>query len=454
MYQHIFNNILNPLYESAIKRRNMLKYHKFLGKSQWWSLKELQRFQYGELSRLLQNAYENVPYWRRLFDKLSLKPIDIKNEKDLHKLPIIDKNDIRNNYDEMIATNYKNKTWKKSTGGSTGAPLHFEYTPESYDWRVATSKRGYLWAGCEAGIKQAYIWGANINKVSALQRIKENLHHAILRQKYFNCFKFNEEEMKRTLLALNRYKPAIIVGYTNPLYEFAKFASGCDDLKFKPKAIISAAEKLHDFQRKEISKVFGCEVFNTYGSREFMLIASECDKHDGLHVNMENLVVEVIKEDGSPAKPDEIGEIVITDLHNYGMPFIRYKIGDMAIPSDKQCQCGRGLPLLKDVTGRSLDIIKTSDGKNIPGEFFPHLMKEFQGVKQFQVVQDKIDHLLIRIVKKDELLDSKLSFMKNEIKKVTGTTVKVDISFVEDIPLTSTGKYRVTISELNNNTGA
>lgn len=448
MYRQIFKNILNPIYESVIKRRNMLKYRRFLEDSQWWPYEKLQAFQWEELTKLLRHAYENVPYWRGQFDKLGLKPSDIKTYEDFCRIPVTDKKNIRENHEDMRAVNYSGKTWKKSTGGSTGEPLHFEYTPESYDWRVAASKRGYSWAGCEDGAKQAYIWGTAIGKVSPFKKLKESLHHSFLRQKYFNCFEFSERGMVRAITSLNRYKPEIMVGYTNPLYSFAKYAKGHANIGFKPKAVISAAEALYDFQRKEISSVFGCDVFNTYGSREFMLIASECENHHGLHVNMENLLVEVLGEEGKPVKPGEIGEVVITDLHNYGMPFIRYKIGDLAVFSREPCLCGRGSTILKNVVGRSLDMIKISNGNNIPGEFFPHLMKDFHEVKQFQVIQDKINNLIIKIVKAENISESRLALMKDEILKVVGKEINVSIVFVDKIPLTATGKHRVTISEL------
>lgn len=445
----MFKNILNPIYESVIKRRNMLKYRRFLEDSQWWPYEKLRAFQWKELTKLLKHAYQNVPYWRGQFDKIGLKPSDIKTYEDFSRIPVTDKKSIRENYEEMRAANYNSKTWKKSTGGSTGEPLHFEYTPESYDWRVAASKRGYSWAGCEDGAKQAYIWGTAIGKVSPFKKLKESLHHSFLRQKYFNCFEFSEKDITRAIVSLNRYKPEIIVGYTNPLYNFARYAKEYTNVDFKPKAVISAAEALHDFQRKEISSVFGCNVFNTYGSREFMLIASECENHRGLHINMENLLVEVLREDGSPAASGEEGEIIITDLHNYGMPFIRYRIGDMGImAADKTCSCGRGLPLLANVTGRSLDIIKTPDGRNVPGEYFPHLMKEFSEIKKFQVIQKELDSIVMKVVaeKDSDLLDTRT--IEAEILKTLGPFVSLKFEVVKDIPLTRSGKMRVVISDI------
>jgi len=449
MYKSLFRNFFNPFFERVIKRRKVLLYLNFLEKSQNWSYAKLLEFQLCELKRLLVHAYTNVPFWNNQFRKLGVSVEEAMNYKVFQELPIINKQIIRENFQQMKAVNFKGQVWGKSTGGSTGEPLYFQYTPESYDWRVAVSKRGYSWAGCEDGIKQAYIWGDDLGKTQFLKQTKKNLHRCFLRHKYFNCFNFGRQEMERAVKDMNKFKPEIIVGYANPLFNFAKFVRDRKKINFQLKSIISAAEKLHDFQRKEIEDVFGCEVFATYGSREFMLIASECEEHCGLHINMENLFVEIIKEDGSPALEGEIGEVVVTDLHNFAMPFIRYKIGDMAISTNKVCPCKRGLPLLADVTGRSLDMIVSIDGKYIAGEFFPHLMKDYKEVKKFQVLQDKEDHLVVKIIKAEVFSDSRLNLLKQAILHAVGQKMQVDILFVDDIPLTPSGKYRITVSELN-----
>src|SRR4029077_12302961 len=165
--------------------------------------------------------------------------------------------------------------------------------------------------------------------------------------------------------------------YTNPLYEFARYIQREGLSTVSPRSIIVGAEKLYPFQRSLIEEVFRAPVFETYGSREFMLIGAECDRHAGLHLSMENLLVEILDDDGSPTPAGQEGNVVITDLFNYGMPFVRYVNGDRAVAGFDLCPCGRGLPLLKKVVGRQLDVLETLDGRKVPGEFFPHLLKEF-----------------------------------------------------------------------------
>jgi len=155
-----------------------------------------------------------------------------------------------------------------------------------------------------------------------------------------------------------------------------------------------------------------------------------------------------------PARPGEVGELVITDLHNYGMPFVRYKVGDLAVPADRACSCGRGLPLLEDIEGRILDMIWTPDGRMVPGEFFPHLMKEFREVRQFQVVQEALDRLIIRIVLAESLADERLAFIRQQVQEVLGGAIRLDFEFPEEIPLTASGKFRVTVSAVRNAGGS
>jgi phenylacetate-CoA ligase len=436
------------LWEAWIKRRKHREYRAFLEQSQWWSPEELAAYQRGALNKLLWHAYENVPFWRARLKSAGIEPGDIQSLDDMRRIPIVEKEEIRQHKDQMIADNWRGRTWTKATGGSTGVPLAFDYSPESFDWRVACSRRGYSWAGgCEIGKKQAYIWGVAIGKLSLLHGLKEGLHHFILNQKYFNCFDFDAKRMDACVRQMNQWRPEYIIGYTNPLYELARYIQEGGHLGFAPRAVLCAAEKVYPYQREVIERVFGCAAFNTYGSREFMLIASECEEHGGLHVSMENLIVEVIKDDGLPAKGGETGDLVITDLHNYGMPFIRYRIGDMAEASECVCTCGRGLMLLADVVGRSLDVIRTPEGKTVPGEFFPHLMKEFDGIEQFQVIQTQLDHLQVKIVKNDLFTAQDLHFMREQIVAMVGSLMVLEFDFVQSIPLTKTGKYRVTVSK-------
>lgn len=449
MYSKLYRNFLEPLWEEKIRKRKTLEYERKLSNTQWLDTSEILSMQWRSLQELLRHSEQECAYWKKTFRNIHLHPNDINSYEDFLALPITTKATIREHYDDMIAASYRGKTLQKITGGSTGEPLRFEYTHDSNEWRQAVTRRGYGWAGAYGGTKQAYIWGINLQEESLFRKFKQELHHQVLRQKYFNSFDFGEQEMERCRRALEKYSPAVIVGYANPLYNFAQYINTkASASSIRPQSVITGAEKLHDFQRDEIEKAFKTKVFNTYGSREFMLIAMECEQHNGLHISTENLFVEILRDDGSPADAGEFGRVVVTDLHNYGMPFIRYEIGDLAIRSNRACSCGRGLPILEDIVGRSLDMIKTPGGKMIPGEFFPHLLKDFSWIQRFQVIQDKLDSLTIKMVSNHEMNPDEFDLLKKKISKVMGADIHINYKFVDDIPLTKSGKHRVTISNI------
>lgn len=449
-YQFFYEKSWFPFFERVIKGRNTSKIYKYICKTEKLSNNDLVDIQIIELKKLLIHADKYSTFHENRFKQSGIVPSSIQTLDDILLLPFMTKNDIRNNYNN-ISNNIKGPLWNKSTGGSTGEPLHFSYTKESYGWRVASSKRGYSWAGASPGTLQALIWGAPLSKLSKIVQFKQFIHHRIDRQYYFNCYYFDEYSMQKCMYDLNKIKPKIIIGYTNPLYNFANYIKSRGGLTFRPKSILCAAEKLHQFQRDLLKEVFMCDVFNTYGSREFMLIASECERHAGLHVSMENLLVEIIKDDGTRAKEGETGKIIVTDLHNYGMPFIRYEIGDMGVATEKICTCGRGLTLIKDVVGRSLDMIEVSGGKKLPGEFFVHLMLDYPEVLKFQVFQSESKNITLKIVPTSAFKEDQVTNIISKIREVSGREINVDCQILDDIPLTESGKYRVAVSMVPGN---
>ena len=447
MYNKLFRNFLYPLYESGIRRRKTIHHFKQLDASQWKPYEELKDQQWRDLKKLLDHAYEQSPYHRNSFDQLGIRPKDIKAPDDFRKLPICSRADVVGGYQDMVARNYKDQISYKATGGSTGVPVKFALDRNSYERRMAAAERGYQWANCEPGQHTLYIWGVDVGSPSLIRKTKLALYHRMFNRKMFNCFDFTDEEMRRCLDYINNKRPTGIVSFTSAVMNFAEFIDR-NGLECKGvTSIITGAEKLYPHQRELMEKVFKAKVFNTYGCREFMLIAAECEKHEGLHVTIDNLYVEILK-DGKPAKPGESGEIVITDLNNYGMPFIRYKNGDIAVQSDNACSCGRGLPLIHDIDGRKMDTITAFDGKVVSGGFFPHLMKEIEEIGKFQVIQQAQDRLLVKLVEKQPISEERLAFCLQEMKKVLGEEMQIEFQFVDDIPLTSSGKYRVTISEI------
>ena len=270
-----------------------------------------------------------------------------------------------------------------------------------------------------------------------------------MQKKYFICHGMDEKIKAECVAAINRFGPEIVIAYTNPLFAVAQYIERQGGLRVRPKAIISAAEKLYEAQRSVIERAFGCKVFNTYGCREVMLIGAECAAHKRLHMSIENLFVEVLREDGSAAAPGEKGDLALTDLHNYGMPLIRYINDDVGVLSERtSCSCGRGLPILEDIVGRTLDIIRTPDGKDVAGEFFVIVMLDKTGVDRYRFVQNSLDELVVELIKNPKFTEKEFQMIKQQIGQVVGPALRVDYRFVDELPVNRTGKFRVTVSNL------
>ena len=445
-YEMAFRRVLYPAYESGLRRRRTLAYLADYQRAQWLAPEQIATLQWQRLKRLLEHCQREVPYYRRRWRELGIVAADIRNLDDYARLPLLTKADIRNHYDELTADSWRGRLPSKATGGSTGEPLRFGYTRESNDRRTAVMWRGYDWAGSRMGRRTLFLWGGAVGEPTRVHRLKDRLYNAAFARRVLNSFEMTEANMAEFADAIDRYRPEIIVAYVGPLVRLARWLIDTGRKIWRPQGIIGAAEALHEFQREIIEQAFGCPAFNTYGCREFMLIAAECGQRRGLHVNADHLVVELCGPDA--AANTHGGDVVITDLFNYGMPFVRYANGDMATASTARCACGRGLPLLERVDGRVLDAIRTPAGHVLPGEFFPHMLKDVPGLQRFQLVQRRLDRLDLSIVRDSGFDDASMAYIRREVGKVLGDSVELNCHFVDDIPLTRSGKLRVTVSEL------
>jgi phenylacetate-CoA ligase len=445
MIDLLYRHLLIRAFESGIKRRKTFAYWRQLERSQWLRLNELRALQLTALKNLLAHANASCPYYRDAWQSLGIAPQALQSLDDFQQWPVIDRETIRENRCQMRVPSGQLRLMKKSTGGSSGIPLEFDLNDDSNDRRMAAWHRGYGWAGAWPGTRQWHLWGGAVVKSSRAKQAKDALYHRLYRRSMASSFGMSEARIPGYLEQLNHCRPQSIVAYTNPLYYFASRLEEQGLVPFSPKSIIVGAEKLHSFQRETIERVFRAPVFETYGSREFMLIGAECAEHRGLHVSTENLLVEILDDEGRPTPEGEEGNVVITDLTNYGMPFVRYANGDRAIAGSETCRCGRGLPLLKEVVGRRLDMLVTPDGRQIPGEFFPHLMKDFAAIRRFQIVQQDAQSIQVRLIVSGQWTDSCRRALEQQILAVVGSSVDLEIAIVDDIKLTQAGKLQVVV---------
>jgi phenylacetate-CoA ligase len=443
MHRYLYRHVLLPAFEGILKGRRIFPHWRTLEQSQWWPRAQIDQLQLCRLRRLLLHAQRQCPYYRQTWRAKGLDPGQVRTLADFTRWPVIERATVMAQRLHMRAQVPGLRLLCKSTGGSSGSPLHFDYDSGSLDRRFAAWHRGYDWAGAGPGTRQLYLWGIPLGQRSRWQRWKDRLYYALQRRLILNTFEMRQDNVTEFLRMHNRYRPDAVVAYTNPLYTFARLLEERGLVPFSPRAIVVGAEKLYPFQRELIERVFQAPVFETYGSREVMLIGAECDRHEGLHLTAEHLLVEILDDQGQLTPAGKEGNVVVTDLYNYGMPFIRYANGDRALAGWGTCSCGRGLPLLRKVVGRRLDVIQTPDGRCVPGEFFPHLMKDFPTVRQFQVVQPEPDQVVVRMVLGSQQNGRHRLSLEDEIRRILGPSMHCTFVTVDEIPLTASGKLQV-----------
>jgi phenylacetate-CoA ligase len=444
----LYRYVVIPAYESVYQRRKTLRYWRELERSQWLTPGQLAAQQFAALQRLVHHAAEHCPYYRQQWQELGLSVSDLQSATDFCLWPVLDKPQIREYRLAIRSTQPGSPLIAKATGGSTGEPMQFDLDLGSYERRFAATYRGYGWAGASLGTKQFHLWGGSLEPQTRLGIWKDHVYNLILRHRVVNSFALSDDTVPQILAELNRYRPDVIVAYTGPLYQFARSLAERNLRAYSPRSVVVGAEQLHGFQRELIESVFGAPVFETYGSREFMLIGAECAEHRGLHLTTEHLYVEILDDDGQPTPAGQIGNVVITDLYNYGMPFIRYAIGDLAEAGFEDCSCGRGLRLMRQVTGRRLDTLRTPDGRRVPGEFFARLLRYFPDIRQLQVVQPALDRIELRVVVAAGWTEAEQQKLLELVARTVGPCVTVQWQSVPTIELTAAGKHRVVVSHV------
>lgn len=427
-----------------VSRTHDVEYLHRLERTQWLPLTELRDLQQKKLRALITHAYKNVPYYHKVFREVGMKPDDIKSVNDLLKLPLLTKEIIKKSVpSDIIAKSYdKLKLIKSFTSGTTGDPLIFYRDKEAWSWARAAEFRGWGWGGYKLGDKHIRLWRSptTIREYSKINYKLKNIFRGII---LLHSLDINEEILRAHVDKLRNLNPKIILTYPSAAYELAEFMrrEGIDYIS--PQSILAGCEKLYDFQRKTIESQFGCEVFKWYGSSEIRGIAFECEARR-LHITMENIIVEIVK-DGERVAPGELGEIVVTDLNNYAMPFIRYKIGDIGMLSDETCGCGRELPLIKSVEGRIRDFIVTPQNKMLSPSFFIDLFNDFKFIKQFQVVQKTKEDIVVKIVSEQKPEEDEINRFLNLIQENTDD-MNIAVDFVDSIPPNkSSGKLELVI---------
>ncbi len=432
--------------------RNIYRYFHDLNRSQWLSRDNMIELQNLKLQQMISHCYNHVTYYRELFDRHNLKPSDIQTYKDLVKIPLLDKKIIRENlYHGMLSDNYnKNELLLISTSGSTGVPFQCYADKFQLEMRWATTLRGQTWTGYQFGDRCARLWHQTIG-MNIIQIIKEFIDAFLTRRIFIPAYELSDKNLNKYMRKLFQYKPVLIDGYAESFNFLAQYVEKNKIQPFTPKGIISSAQTLPKQSRDIIEQKFNTKVYDKYGSREFSGIAYQSSAQYGHLVNSESYIVEILK-DGMPAPAGELGEVVITDLNNKVMPFIRYRVGDLAVahPFTEQSPCGRGMQIIGDIEGRVQAIIFAKNGNFVPGTFFAHFFKEHSHlIKQYQVIQNILDAVDLKIIKGERFNDEQFNQLIDELRQFLGHDMHINILFVDEIQMGRTGKRQGAISNIS-----
>jgi len=394
--------------------------------------KELKNIQLKKLKHMINHSYNNVPFYRELFTKENIRPEDIKNLDDLQKIPIITKKEIRANYNNIIANNLcKEKCRVMTTTGSTGLPL----TIWNDKYAQFYSSAVVYFAFFESGLRLS-------DSIVELAGVIEDEGRTLIKKKMVSTLD-HPDNIINTLI---KYKPSVLYSFPSI---FRTLSNSLNGDSYSPRLIFTHGEMMTEHCRDTISAAFGADVYNTYGSTEFNRLGFECSQHSGFHMITDGAIIETIK-DGQSTCPGEEGEIVVTGLYNYGMPLIRYKLGDIGILAGEKCTCGRGWPLIKSIEGRCDDYITLPSGRIISPRTI-NIIEYVPGVLEYRTIQEERDKFLVQVVPgKDYTAETNKQIYEQIRLGCLGEKVDIKVELVKELPRERRGKLRAVISKVKN----
>ncbi|WIT11340.1 phenylacetate--CoA ligase family protein [Paucibacter sediminis] len=445
LYTGLCAELLFPLHE-RLKGHDSVARRRQLERSQWLGTEALQALQLARLRSFLQDVGAHVPYYRELFASLGLRPAELTSLADLQRLPRLDKPLIRAHQKELVADDHGPLS-RYNTGGSSGEPLIFFMGKARKSHDVAAKWRATRWWGVDIGDREAVVWGSPI-ELGAQDRVRR-LRDGLMRSHLLPAFEMSERNLDSFVAQLRALRPAMLFGYPSSLSAIAAHArrKRIDMRDLGIKVAFVTSERLYDEQRVQISEAFACPVANGYGARDAGFIAHQCPA-GSLHISAEDIIVETLSPDGRPVAPGEIGEIVVTHMATRDFPFIRYRTGDMGVLGQRPCGCGRSLPVLQEVHGRSTDFVVAHDGTVMHGLALIYTVRDLPGVEKFRIEQLSLDKTQVKVMCGAGFEPTHVQRIVHDFQRRLGAQVEVDVQLVDDIPAEASGKFRYVISHV------
>jgi len=418
-----------------------------------WKYKELVNYQNKKLREIVKYTYNHhVPFYHSMFRKLNLKPEGIRSVEDLKKLPIIRKEELRMNVEKVVSNEFSlANLLAESTSGTTGQPLTYYLTRSENEFRKAKLLRANICCGQKPKDRWVVITSPYHAKRSNMAPLQKYL--GIFTPVTASVF----DPASELISFVNYVKPDILEGYSSSLLLMAKELEKGECRVWKPKLVIGGADMLGDYEQNLIEKVFDAPFYDQYAANELEALAWQCEEKSEYHIDADTIIMEFVDENGEKVAPGERGEIICTSLFNYAMPFIRYAIGDVGVPSNEnKCPCGRSFPLMKLVEGRKDSFIVIPGGRVISPQAFLILMREykfFNLIDRYRIIQKKIDLIKIylklkKIVNDKETLKFELINHFKRALNISSDDLIFEVEFVEEMPLSKSGKLATIVSEL------
>jgi len=445
MHRWLVWNIVFPVHE-LVKRHSTLRILREMEATDSLTVSELEQFRTAKLSQFLQYAYTHVPYVQRIMHQAGVGVSDIHGPADLVRLPVMRKADVREHRLEM-RSRVAGKLTSFSTGGSTGQPLLFDLPEERISSWLAQRQRAMRWWGLSVGDRELAIWGSPV-EVTRQDRLR-NLRDRILATRLLSAFEMSEAVMSRYLDVLVTGGWRTIFAYPSSIYLLCLHArkQRRNLRRLGIKTVFVTGEVLFPHQRELISETLNCPVANGYGGRDSGFVAHECPQ-GGMHIMADASVVEILDSRGRPLPEGEPGEIVVTDLYSREVPFLRYATGDVGALSSRKCPCGRPLPLLERIEGRTTDFIVAPDGTILHALSVIYVMREIPGVEQFRIRQKALDRFHVQLVRNQHYQAESEVRIREKLRQRLRAPVEVLIDYLPELPPEPSGKYRYVISEI------
>jgi phenylacetate-CoA ligase len=443
VYTQLAAGLLFPMHE-RIKGHHSVRLRRQLEASQWWPADRLEAYRIERLRAFLVHVGAQVPYYRDLFRALAFDPATVSSLDALQVLPPLTKSTIRANLERLRSSGH-GPLVRYNTGGSSGEPLVFYMDKSRKSHDVAAKWRATRWWGVDIGDRELVVWGSPI-ELGAQDRIRR-LRDGLMRSHLLPAFEMSELNLDRFVDTIRQMRPAMLFGYPSSLALIASHARNqgrrLDDLGIR--VVFVTSERLYQEQRRDIETAFGCPVANGYGARDAGFIAHECPA-GSLHISAEDIIVETLCADGNNAPAGQPGEIVVTHMATPGFPLVRYRTGDVGLLTHEQCTCGRGLPVLREVQGRTTDFVVANDGTIMHGLALIYAVRSLEGVEQFKIVQQSLARTIVQLVTNPAFRVEDESKIVHDFKARLGQEVEIQIQRVQSIKPERSGKHRYVTS--------